>query len=266
FLAFDCEGLHAFGEDVTPRDVFAHVKPDGTVLVQEATWRRLDECPWTAALPRRTIAAGGRDALYEARLAPPPGETGTGPWAGGLLIVAGIDGGAGPERWATGRRTALVFEHTGGPLALEIAAGHGLPGDQGLSVLANGVRVQSARLPRLPATERLTVPIDGRAGWNEIEIVYDAVARAQAASPRGRASSWTSKPSAPSRTRTTEARTASSSTRPTQGPSPKKQSFQPQPKQGSVRVWTAPRRATGRKRGQCPPPKTATTGPPAAPA
>ena len=53
-----------------------------------------------------------------------------------------------------------------------------MPGDQGLSVLANGVRVQSARLPRLPATERLTVPIDGRAGWNEIEIVYDAVAPA----------------------------------------------------------------------------------------
>jgi hypothetical protein len=175
FVAFDCEGLHAFGEDVTPREVRTHVAADGTVLLQDAAWRRLDECPWTGALPRKTIASGGRDALHEARLLPPPPEADTGPWVGGMLVVAGMEGGAGPQRWATGPQTSLVFRHGGGPLTLELAAGHALRGEQALTIFANGIRVHRQALPRLPETDRFTVPIEGQAGWNEIEIVYDAV-------------------------------------------------------------------------------------------
>ena len=51
FLAFDCEGLHAFGQDVTAsRGASRACRPDGTVLMQDAAWRRLDACGWTAAL------------------------------------------------------------------------------------------------------------------------------------------------------------------------------------------------------------------------
>jgi hypothetical protein len=174
-LAFDCEGLHAFGEDVTPREARAHVRADGTVLMQDSAWRRLDDCPWTAALPRKTIASAGRDALHEARLLPPPADAHTGPWLGGMLIVAGMGGGAGPQRWATGRHTTLAFLREGGPVTLELAAGHALSGEQAVSILVDGARVERRSLPRLPASERFTVPIEGRAGWNEIEIVYDAV-------------------------------------------------------------------------------------------
>ena len=42
-------------------------------------------------------------------------------------------------------------------------------------MLANGVRCDRRALPKLPATERVSLPIQARAGWNEIEIVYDAV-------------------------------------------------------------------------------------------
>jgi hypothetical protein len=178
FLAIDCGGLHAFGQDTTAREVMAALGPDGTLRIQDAKWRRLEECPWTSALPRRTIAAAGRDALHEARLVPPPSDTG--PWVGGMFVVAGMDAGPGPERWATGPRTSLLFTHEGGPVTLEIAAGHALAADQGLLVLANGVRVGAAPLPRLPATEHITIPLVARAGWNEIEIVYDAVAPAAA--------------------------------------------------------------------------------------
>ena len=180
FLSFDCTGVHAFGEDVTAREVMAHLKPDGTVLLQDAVWRRIDECAWTSALPRRKIASSGRDALYEARLEPPASDTG--PWVGGMFVVAGMDMGPGPERWATAPRTSLLFEHEGGPVTVELAAGHSLTTDQGLIVFANGVRTQAVRLPRLPATETVTIPIQARPGWNEVEIVYDAVAPAVAAS------------------------------------------------------------------------------------
>jgi hypothetical protein len=95
-----------------------------------------------------------------------------------MLIVSGMEGGLGPQRWATDRTTTLVFLHGGGPLTLEVAAGHALSGDQALSILANGLRVYRAALPRLPATERSTIAIEGRAGWNEIEIVYDAMTSA----------------------------------------------------------------------------------------
>ena len=44
------------------------------------------------------------------------------------------------------------------------------------------MRTQAVRLPRLPATETVTIPIQARPGWNEVEIVYDAVAPAVAAS------------------------------------------------------------------------------------
>jgi hypothetical protein len=176
FLAFDCEGLHAFGEEATPREARAHVRDDGTVLLRDSAWRRLDECPWAAALPRKTIVSAGRDTLCEARLLPPPDGAQTGPWIGGMLIVAGMEGSAGPQRWATGPRTTLAFLHEGGPLTLEVSAGHALPGEQAVSILANGVRVDKRSVPRLPASERFTVPIEARPGWNEIEIVYDAVA------------------------------------------------------------------------------------------
>ena len=180
FLAFDCRGLHAFGEDVTPREVAARVKPDGTALLRDARWRSLADCPWTAALRQRTLASGGRDALHEASLWPPASPDGTGPWIGGMLLVAGLDDGPGPARWATGRRTTLLFSGTGGLRGLEVAAGHEVPGDQALAILVNGVRVHREALPRLPATVRFEVPIDGKAGWNEIEIVYEAVAPAPA--------------------------------------------------------------------------------------
>jgi hypothetical protein len=176
FLAFDCEGLHAFGEDATPQDVMGHVTPEGTVLVQDAVWGRLGACAWLAPVARKSLASAGRDALYEARLFPPPSGAGTGPWIGGMLIVAGMGGGQGQQRWASGPRTSLLFLHGGGPLTLEVAAGHALAGNQGVAVFANGVRAQAAALPRLPATARLTVPIEARAGWNDIEIVYDATA------------------------------------------------------------------------------------------
>src|SRR4029079_6830877 len=150
-------------------------------------WRRIDECAWTSALPRRKIASSGRDALYEARLEPPASDTG--PWVGGMFVVTGMDMGPGPERWATGPRTSLLIEHDGGPVTLELAAGHALTTDHGLTVLDNGVRArdrglpvsatgvrpQTVRLPRRPATEPVTIPIEARPGWNEVEIVYDAV-------------------------------------------------------------------------------------------
>lgn len=176
FVAFDCEGLQAFGEDVSPREIVRRVRPDGTVLLQDARWRSLGDCPWTAALPRRTVATGGRDALHEVLLlAPDPPLADGGPWVGGMLVVAGLDSSPGPQRWAIGRRTSLVFDRTAGPVTLEIAAGHGLPGDQALTIFANGTQVHGARLPRLPATAAFTVAIDALAGWNEIEIAYDAV-------------------------------------------------------------------------------------------
>lgn len=178
FLAFDCEGLQAFGEPVAAGEVEARLKPDGTVLMQEAAWRRLDECPWTAALPRKAIASGGRDALYEARLLPPPPHTDMGPWIGGMLVVAGMEAGAGPQRWATAPRSSLLSAARDGPLTLEVTAGHDLPGPQSLTVIANGVRLHSQALPKLPATGSFTVPIPPHSGWNEIEIVYDAVAEA----------------------------------------------------------------------------------------
>lgn len=176
FLAFDCEGLHAFGEDVTPREMLARLRPDGAVLVRDAAWRRLDDCSWTGVLARKTIASRARDALYEARLLPPPPQAETGPWVGGMLIVAGMDGGSGPHRWASGRRTSLLFNHDDGPVTLEIAAGHALPGDQRLSVFANGVHLRTALLPRLPALDTVTIPLPARAGWNEVAIVYDSFA------------------------------------------------------------------------------------------
>jgi hypothetical protein len=174
FVTFDCAGLHAFGEDLTPREMVAHLKPDGTVLIQDATWRRLGDCPWTARLGQRTLAAEGRDTLHEARLWPPPSPDGSGPWIGGMLLVAGLDGGSGPQRWATGRSTTLIFASTGAALGLEIAAGHGLAGNQALTVVANGLPIHRQSLPRLPAIAHLEVPIDGQPGWNHVEIVYDA--------------------------------------------------------------------------------------------
>jgi hypothetical protein len=97
-----------------------------------------------------------------------------------MLVVSGLDGGTGPQRWATARQTALAFLHAAGPVTLELVAGHGLPGDQALSVSANGLRLERRRLPRLPATDRFTVLIPARNGWNEIKIAYDAVAPAPA--------------------------------------------------------------------------------------
>jgi len=176
FLAFDCEGLHAFGEDLTPREVVARLKPDGAVLMWDAAWRRLDECAWTSALPRKTMASRGRDTLYEARIQPPTSGAETGPWVGDMLIVAGMDGGSGPQRWATGPRTSLLFRHDGGPATLEIAAGHALPGDQRVSVFANGVRLHTALLPRLPTIETVALLLPARAGWNEVEMAYDSFA------------------------------------------------------------------------------------------
>jgi hypothetical protein len=178
FLAFDCEGLHAFGEEAIPREARAHVRDDGTALMRDSAWMRLDECPWTAALPRKTIASAGRDSLHEAQLLPPPPGADTGPWIGGMLIVAGMEGGAGPQRWATSRRTILAFLHEGGPLTLEVSAGHALSGEQTISIVANGVRVDERSVPRLPASGHFTVPIEARPGWNEIEIVYTAGAPA----------------------------------------------------------------------------------------
>ena len=174
FLAFDCAGLHAFGEDLTPRELLARMKPDGTVLLWDAAWRRLDECAWTAALPRTTIASRGRDTLYEARLLPPDAETG--PWIGGMLVLAGLEPGSGPHRWATGRRTSLLFRQADGPATLEIAAGHALPGDQRLTVFADGVRLHTALLPRLPAIDRVSIPLPARTGWNGIDIAYESFA------------------------------------------------------------------------------------------
>ena len=177
-LSFDCEGLHAFGESVTARDVLGHLGPDGTAVVQAATWRPLQDCGWTAALPRRLVASAGRDALYETRLLPPRPGADTGPWLGGLLVATGIDGAIGPSRWATGPLRALAFLRARGTVMVEIVAGHGLPGDQGLSVVANGIRVHHQALPRLPSTARFDVPIDGVAGWNQVEVLFDATAPA----------------------------------------------------------------------------------------
>jgi hypothetical protein len=93
-----------------------------------------------------------------------------------MLASAGLVGGAGPERWASGRRTTLAFLHEGGPLMIEMSAGHALPEEQAVSIVVNGVRLDRRSLPILPASERLTVRFEGQPGWNEIEIVYDVVA------------------------------------------------------------------------------------------
>jgi hypothetical protein len=98
-----------------------------------------------------------------------------------MFIVAGMDAGSGPQRWGTAPRTSFLFGHAGGPVWLEITAGHALSTDQGLSVFANGVRLRTVRLPRLPTTEPFTIPIEANTGWNELEIVYDAVAPAATA-------------------------------------------------------------------------------------
>jgi hypothetical protein len=177
-VSFDCEGLHAFGQDIGTREARLQIDDEGMALLQDAAWRRLETCPWSAAIPRTTLASGGRDALYKARLLPPPRGADAGPWIGGLLVIAGLEESGGAHRCAIGPRTSLVLEHGGGPASLEVAAGHVLPGAQGLAILFNGRRVDRRTLPRLPATDRFTVPLDLQAGWNEIDIVYDAVAAA----------------------------------------------------------------------------------------